>query len=465
MPIRWRLTLFNALAIGVILLILGLVLFLLLRSALLSEVEKTTRDQALAVAGAVEAGETPDEEEAARLTMEGVFIAVRDERGEILFQTVEPPGREEDHESVWREALQSGEPSDGTFEISDEVPAYVYAVPVEPGGGPARAVEAGRSYEAAHQTVETFRNVLVVGVLAALLLSVVGAYLLARAALSPVDAVVASAHKITESDLSERLPVNNPNDEVGKLAATINGLLSRLESAFARREEVLTRQRRFVADASHELRTPLTSIGGYARMLRAWGLENPETAREGADAIEKESKRMRGLVEGLLALARGDEGAPLDLDLHDLSVVAEEAVRIARAAAEGKVAITYDPPEREIEATFDRDRVRQALSILLDNATKYTPQGGEVRVKVREEKDLAELIVSDTGVGIPEDELPLVFERFYRADKARAGDGAGLGLAIASQVVEAHGGAINVQSEPGKGSTFVLRIPKSGPNP
>ncbi|MDP9475189.1 MAG: HAMP domain-containing histidine kinase [Actinomycetota bacterium] len=467
MPIRWRLTLFNALAIGAILLVLGVVLFALLRDALLSGVEETVRDRALAAAEAVENGRAPDEAEAERSALEGVFVAVRDERGRVLYRTVEPPGREEDHKAVWRRALRSGRPAAGAFEIAEEVPFYAFAVPVDPAGGsPARVVEAGRSYEDAHRTLETFRTVLAAGFLGALLLSVGGAYLLARAALSPVGSVVASASRITEGDLSERLPVANPDDEIGRLAATINGLLSRLEAAFTRREEALShleeslaQQRRFVADASHELRTPLTSIGGYARMLKSWGLENPETAREGMEAIEKESGRMRGLVEALLALARGDEGAPLEPEFQDLGAVAAEAVKTARAAAGGKLSIDYEPPAHRIEATFDRARIRDAAAILLDNAIRYTPEGGRVTVRVREDNDWAAVEVADTGVGIPEDELPSIFERFYRADKARAGDGAGLGLAIARQIADAHGGAIDVQSEPGKGSTFVLRLP------
>jgi len=308
--------------------------------------------------------------------------------------------------------------------------------------------------------------VLIAVILGAFLISVIGAYLLARTALSPVSAVAASARKITESDLSERLPVTNPNDEIGSLATTINGLLSRLEAAFARRqealerqEEALTRQRRFVADASHELRTPLTTIEGYTEMLKEWALHDQETAQESVEAVQDESRRMREMVESLLALAQGDEGAPLELKSQDLGAVATDAVRTARTAG-SKVTVEYRPPGREIVATFDRTRIRQALSILLDNAIKYTPtKGGEVKVEARQRDGWAELVVSDAGVGIPEDHLPFVFERFYRVDKARKRGGAGLGLAIARQIAVAHGGTIEVQSEPGRGSTFVLRIP------
>ncbi|MDP9458089.1 MAG: HAMP domain-containing histidine kinase [Actinomycetota bacterium] len=473
MPIRWRLTLFNALVIGAILLASGTALFFFVREALLSGVEEAARNRALAVARTVEAGKAVDEDELGPPpALEGVFALVRDEDGRVLARSFDLPARAREADTAWRRALQSGRPAEGTLEVSEESPAYVYAVPVDGGGGRgARVVEAGRSYESAHKTLETLAAALVAVVLVAVLLSVVGAYLLARAALSPVAAVAAAARRIKESDLSERLPVGNPNDEIGGLTATMNGLLSRLEAAFARREEALSRleealgqQRRFVADASHELRTPLTNIEGYSEMLRQWALRDPETAGESVEAIEAESRRMRGLVEGLLALARGDEGPPLKPETQDLGALTAEAVRSARAAAGGKVAVEYEPPGRgEVVAVCDRTRIGQALSVLLDNAIKYTPEGGEVRVEARTREEVAELEVSDTGAGIPAEQLPLVFERFYRGDSARTRGGAGLGLAIARQIAEAHGGSIEARSEPGKGSAFVLRIPKKRP--
>ncbi len=322
-------------------------------------------------------------------------------------------------------------------------------------------VEAGKSYEAVEETLDTFAGLLAVVVLFALLLSAIGAYLMARAALSPVEDVVGAAREITAGDLSRRLPVANPKDEIGRLATTVNGLLSRLEAAFARREEALERQRRFAADASHELRTPLTSVIGHARMLDEWALEeDPNRARRSVAAIRREAGRMRTLVESLLALTRGDECPGLEVGRHDLAAVAGEAVQTARDTAEGKVSIEYVTPEHEVWATIDRGRVLQVASILMDNAVKYTPKGGSVVVELREEDGLAAIEVSDTGVGIPEDRLPLVFERFYRADPSRADGGAGLGLSIARQIAGSHGGEIRAESTPGKGSTFTLLLPK-----
>ena len=462
MPIRWRLTLFNALIMCSILLVLGLVLFLLLRQSLYSGIEETARSRALTAAKAIEAGENPlkDADDVEQLTADGVFLIVRDESGAIIDRTNNFSPANEKSDTVWDRTISSKNPGGGAADLSSEAPDYVYAVPVSPPGGSARVVEAAKSYDAVEDTLETFVTVLAAGSLVALLLSVAGAYLLARAALSPVEAVVASAREMTEGDLSRRLPVAHPKDEIGRLTTTINALLARLEAAFARREEALSRQRRFAADASHELRTPLTSISGYARMLQEWGLKDPQTAREGVAAIRQEAERMHGLAESLLALARGDEGAPLDIRAHDLAAVAEEATQTARANAGEKIAVRYVPPSGPVEAMFDQDRLRQAASILLDNAIKYTPKGGKVTLTVHERDGWAALSVSDTGIGISEDKLPLVFERFYRANPSRADGGGGLGLSIARQIAESHGGSIEVDSTLGEGSTFTLLFPK-----
>ena len=215
-------------------------------------------------------------------------------------------------------------------ESSGDEPQYIYAVPVNPTRGTARVVEAGKSYEEAYEGVREVGVILIAGIGVAFLLSIGGAYLLARAALRPVEAVTATAQEMGEGDLAKRLPVTNPKDEIGRLATTINALLARLEAAFRRREEALSRQQRFAADASHELRTPLTSISGHARMLDEWALEGDrETAHRSAGTIRREAGKMRGLIESLLTLTRGDEGAPMEVGRYDLGAVAKEATETA----------------------------------------------------------------------------------------------------------------------------------------
>jgi two-component system, OmpR family, sensor kinase len=472
-PIRWRLTIFNALVIGVILLALGCALFFLLRQTLLSSVDVTARKGALTAAKEINIEEGLDEENGRLviddglervLTNDGVFIVVRDGRGSIIDESVNFPNDGRVTDKLWRRVLKSEKPAHDRFTFRKEGLSYVYAVPVSPPEQPARIVEAGKSYEPTEENIERMALVLASGVTVAFLLSVVGAYLLARRALSPVSAVVAAAHRIRAGDLSKRLPVPHSKDEIGDLAATINGMLAHLEVTLARLEETLDRQRRFVADASHELRTPLTSIHSYAQMLEEWALRDPQIGPESVAAIKRESERMKGLIENLLELARGDEGMKLNLKDNDLTEVVEEAAESARASVNGKVLIECPTPKqgvKPVSAVFDRERLRQALSILLDNAVKYSPEGGRVTIRIAEENGSVGVEVADTGIGIPEDQIPHVFERFYRAEEARSTEGFGLGLSIARQIAEDHRGSIEVRSKPGEGSTFIIRIPRS----
>ncbi|MGD9892607.1 MAG: sensor histidine kinase, partial [Dehalococcoidia bacterium] len=358
--------------------------------------------------------------------------------------------------STWQQALESGDAtSSARFDDDD----FAYVVPVTVAGSPIRLVEARTTYDAIGEGFMIFAPAVGAGVILVVLIAIGGSYLMAWSAFRPVNTIVQSARAITEGDLSRRLPVKSRRDELGRLALAFNELLGRIEVAFDQREQALDQQRRFVSDAGHELRTPLTSILGYARMLREWGLKDPQITREGIVAMEREAARMETLVEELLSLARGDERLTLDLRPYDLCDLATVAVEAARAAAGDKVTIVYEPPPAPIRAVVDRDRIRQALAALLDNAVKYTPAGGMVEVTVRTIGDDAEIEVADTGIGMTRDHLPHIFDRFYRVDAARTAGGSGLGLAIVRQIMEAHGGSVDVTSLPGKGSTFTLCFP------
>ncbi len=265
MPIRWRLTVFNVLVIGIILVVLGVSGFFLVREAMRSEVEDTVRDSALTAARTVGSGNTLSKSDVEQLTLDGVFVTIHDGEGRVLFKTVDLTPEGDLDEPFWRRAVEGGEPAGGAVDLSSGGRGYVYAVPLDPAGseaqhragssivsarpsasgngradetmvtpyGAARAVEAGKSYGSATASLRTLGAMLFAGALAVFLLSIGGAYLLARAALAPIDAVVNSARGITEGSLSRRLPVRNPEDEIGRLAATINDLLARLEVAFA----------------------------------------------------------------------------------------------------------------------------------------------------------------------------------------------------------------------------------------
>jgi two-component system OmpR family sensor kinase len=246
---------------------------------------------------------------------------------------------------------------------------------------------------------------------------------------------------------------------LGRLATTFNALLDRLETAFHDREEALAHQRRFVADASHELRTPLTSILGYARMLRKWGLDHPDASAEAVARMEAEATRMQSLVEGLLLLARGDEAGQVSLTREDLAAVVRDAIAAVPEVEPVGAKIAFQVRDTPLVVDLDRDAIQQVVGILVDNARKYSEPGDTIVVRVRRDADVAMIEVADSGPGIPPEHMDHIFERFYRADASRTTRGAGLGLAIARGIVERHGGTISVESTPGHGATFTVRLP------
>lgn len=458
MSIRWRLTLFNALVILAIgALLLGLMFIVTIR-AVTANVRETVQARSVEAVRMLESGTLPTPEQRAQLGADDTYVVIRDINGQIISEAGSPVAGmgsfdTAERDAIWRDVLAGNQAV-----TVDEHELRVHAVPVTAAQSPARVIEVWKSYDTTAESLIPFVSITTIVIPLSLLLAVTGAYILARSALAPVDAIVRSARNISEEDLSQRLPVSRPNDELGRLASTFNDLLADLEVAFREREESLERQRQFTADASHELRTPLTSIRGYARMLREWALNDPETARESVDAIERESQRMHELVERLLLMAREDEDLLLDSAPTDMRDIASAAVAARRVAATG-ITIDYQADSEPVIADIDAARIRQVLDILLDNAVKFTPEGGSVRVGVHSE-DGVELFVSDDGPGIPHEHLPHIFERFYKADNARSDGSAGLGLAIARQIIERHGGTIGVSSD-ANGSTFVVRLPAS----
>lgn len=280
-------------------------------------------------------------------------------------------------------------------------------------------------------------------------------------ALRPIEDVTNAALQITRADdLSRRVPLTGPaTDEVGRLVTAFNTTLERLEKLF-------NAQRRFLADVSHELRTPLTAIRGNVDLLRR--MKQPD--RESLDAIQAEAERMSRLVGDLLMLAQAESGnLPLARNEVELDTLLLEVYQQARVLAGSKVAVTLGE-EDQARAYGDRDKIKQVLLNLVGNAIKYTPAGGKVTLGLACVNGWGRFTVADSGVGIPPEDLPHVFDRFYRADKSRtrgAGTpgGAGLGLSIAQWIAQAHGGRLEVTSQPGKGSCFSFWLPLSATRP
>jgi signal transduction histidine kinase len=302
-------------------------------------------------------------------------------------------------------------------------------------------------------SIAGFRRLVVLLVALAALASLGAGYALAGRALRPVAALTDTAGEIARSrDFGHRVPVGARQDELGRLAATFNGMLSSLEEAYEA-------QRRFVSDASHELRAPLTAIQANLELLERYPGMPPEERQEAVGEASREAHRLARLVGDLLALARADDGLALRREEVALDAVAREAFDEARHLARGhRLALERVEPATVVG---DRDRLKQLLLVLLDNAVKYTPPEGEVRLAVRRDGATAEVVVADTGIGIGPEDLPRVFERFYRADPARGRDtgGTGLGLPIARWIAEQHGGEVRLESAPGRGTRATVRLP------
>jgi two-component system OmpR family sensor kinase len=293
---------------------------------------------------------------------------------------------------------------------------------------------------------------------------------LVRASLAPLGRIEATAAAIAGGDLSRRIDHPAGNTEVGRLAEALDVMLASIEAAYlaradgeARALRSEKRMRRFTADASHELRTPLTSVRGLAE----YGLQQGDAAsREELlrlmGLIAGESGRMSRLVDDLLLLARFDAGRPLDRRPVDLASLAAEAVQRARIVAPGRP-VTLEAAEPVI-VDGDEGRLTQVIDNLIGNAIKHTPPGSPVTVTVAGRAGQAELTVADRGPGMTAEQAARVFERFYRTDGARtrASGGAGLGLAIAAALAAAHGGEITVDTAPGHGAAFCLRLPQAG---
>jgi heavy metal sensor kinase len=315
-------------------------------------------------------------------------------------------------------------------------------------------IEVGVSTARTEETVRQVLLMLAIGLPIAVCVAVAGGFVLVRRALKPVDNLSQKAAAITQHSLSERLPVVRTGDELERLSVSLNLMISRLEDA-------INSSKQFVADASHELRTPLAVLRGELENL-AQDAQLKSQTRETLGSSLEEVDRLAEIVEGLLALSRLDTGeARAEWVRFDLAaLVATTADQMSLLAEDKHITVVCDSSER-VMIEGDQARLKQVVVNLLDNAIKYTPNGGRIKLKIAQEEGNAVLDVADDGIGIPPEALPHVFKRFFRVDGSRSRDqgGAGLGLSIVKSICDAHGARVEVSSTPGQGSRFRIRQP------
>ena len=464
MSLRTRLLLAVLACVATGLLVAGLITYYSLRGFLLERVDAQLRDARVPIAMALTDGSPggfgggPDQPN----LPPGTYGQLRDGAGNVLNAIQFTYTGDSEPTPVLPDPLPT--PSQGNRVIfhTDSTaggPGFRVLAETAPSGGQLliAAIPLTETQQTLAQllTIEIVVSLVVLGALAA------AAWWLIKRDLRPLETMAVTADAIAAGDLTRRVQPAEPRTEVGRLGLSLNTMLNRIEEAFAERAATEEKLRRFLADASHELRTPLTSIRGYSEVFER-AKDDPENLDLAMRRIEEESSRMGAMVEELLVLARLGEGRPPERAAVDLARVVADGVSDARAGAPARDIVVESVATAEVLG--DDHQFRQVVANLLNNALRHTPPEAQIRVTLAVADGRARLSVADDGPGLEPDAAARVFEPFYRADESRAREtgGAGLGLAIVAAIVEAHDGAVTLDTTPGAGATFTVTLPLLG---
>ena len=463
--IKFRMTLWYVVILGIILSSFSFFLYFTLADSLYKGVDNKIRTMAEIVAssarGPFEAGTSIADLDQVMTERFGVkplgrFIQILDESGRVGDRSTNLRDIQIPISIKALKAASKGAMTFETVQVMGRYPLRVVTMPITENGRMMGIVQVGSSLEGVEDALHQLLLILLIAVPAALLIASAGGLFLANKALRPVDAITQIARRIGSGDLSQRIRIKRANDELGRLASTFNEMIAKLEKSFRQ-------VKRFTADASHELKTPLTILRGEVEvgLKKKRGLK--EYQRILASNLE-EISRMSRIVEDLLTLSRADMGElTMEREEIELSALAREVWEDLQMLAKKKrVQLKFmDNGFTRVEG--DSLFLRQLILNITENGLKYTPAGGEVALKVKGDRDqgVVRLLVSDTGVGIPQKDLKRVFDRFFRVDTARSREtgGTGLGLSICQWIAHAHEGQIAVESTVGKGSTFTVTLP------
>ncbi len=467
LSLRVKLTLYYLAILSAILFFFGIAIYAYLSRSLLATIDESLTYQMRKIeqsmrleAGGAESGMVNENSERL-LELRPHAMQIIDDAGRIRDEYYASPRDRLEVDMDELDRLAVGEPKYETVKTpTGESLRVVTLRAKDPAGAGTYFIRLGHSLETLQKATRRTLILLGIAIPLALLLGSYGGLLLANQALRPVDRMTRAAEQIAAGDLSERVPEPAQMDELGRLAATFNYMIARLQAAFER-------QKQFTSDASHELRTPLAVMRGDIEI--ALRRERPaEEYRQALMSNLEEIIRLSRLVEDLLTLARGDSGQielrrePLDLN----DICRRMAEYISPLADQRDQTLIYEPPPgaetAPVVVSADMLRVKQLLLNLLDNAIKYTERGGRITLGLKTEDNVAVITIADTGRGIPPEDLPHVFERFFRRSAKTADSAAkgfGLGLSIVKWIVDSHGWRIEAKSEVGKGTEFTVRAP------
>jgi heavy metal sensor kinase len=464
--VRARLTVFSVVVLAAVLLLVGGLIYVLLARVLYARIDESLLAvmQIAATSLDNDLAEGQDTADAARSTATELasrqqMLAIYDPNGQLLAES----GRDDDVQIHLpsAETISTSEPQLITIaEQRDEDDRHRLAMRriTLPRHDATFIVVAGSSLEPTDEELEALRGTLGYVVPIALLLAGVGGWFLAHRSLAPVAAMADRARRLGGEDLSGRLPVANPRDELGQLAQTFNELLGRLESA-------MKQQRQFMADASHELRTPITTTRTAANVALQQRHRGEDEYRHALTIVEQQATRLSRIVHDMFTLARADAGNyPVRKHPMYLDEVIDEVVAAARILASTKDVRIEVSGSRSAAFVGDEELIQRMIMNLLDNAVRHSPSGAAVSVDLQATAAGYVIAVTDQGPGIPPDSQPHIFERFYRIDGSRGGTdgGAGLGLALARWVADRHGGNVTLTSSSNTGSTFTVELATGG---